>query len=187
MKSYRDGYRNTLHDRGVRAEGQSVWIREGRRPSGVLELSDRIVEDTGVKRCSLLADLAIVQYLWKTWSRGKECGELEERQIDMSSGVIQTRVDQDSTRRAKREDLDGWRIRVPGVSKPLAGRYGSIRISDWRRLPFSVCKSEAGRIQNRAIVIGCDEKTGAKALEGCRAVPRGNVAQLQKVSCAAYL
>jgi hypothetical protein len=36
-----------------------------------------------------IADLAIVHYLWETWSRGKECGELEARQVDSESGLVQ--------------------------------------------------------------------------------------------------
>jgi integrase len=51
-------------------------------------LEREIAKATGVKLCSLLADLAIVHCLWETWSRGKECGELESRQIDSEHGIV---------------------------------------------------------------------------------------------------
>jgi integrase len=87
VKSYRDGYRNKLHDQGVVEQRAKVF-----QPSKVTDLvnylEEKIVGESGIKRCCLLADLAIVHYLWETWSRGKECGELEARQVDAAAGTI---------------------------------------------------------------------------------------------------
>lgn len=87
VKSYRDGYRNQLHDRGVREQRAKVF-----KPEIVTDLvgylEREIAKEIGIKQCILLADLAIVHYLWETWSRGKECGELESRQVDSDQGIV---------------------------------------------------------------------------------------------------
>lgn len=55
----------------------------------VAHIEKEIEKASGFHRCRLIADLAIVHYLWKTWSRGKERGKLEARQVDSESGIVQ--------------------------------------------------------------------------------------------------
>jgi integrase len=87
VKNYRDGYRNQLHDRGVRERRAKVF-GPGKVADLVSYLEQEIGKTSGIKQCLLIADLAIVHYLWETWSRGKECGELESQQVDPSSGIV---------------------------------------------------------------------------------------------------
>jgi hypothetical protein len=89
--NYRDRYRNTLHDRGVREKRARV-MKEGK----VLDLVEYLIrlanEAVGLPKVVLLMDRAAVLYLWDSWARGKEAGEPEERQIDREDGI----------------DLPGW-------------------------------------------------------------------------------
>lgn len=87
VKNYRDGYQNQLHDQGVR-EHQAKVFGPGKVADLIEYLEREIEKSTGIKQCSLIADLAIVHYLWETWSRSKECGELESRQVDSASGTV---------------------------------------------------------------------------------------------------
>jgi integrase len=87
VKKYRDGYRNRLHDLGVREHRAKVF-GPGKVADLVGYLEREIEKTSGVKQCSLLTDLTVVHYLWETWSRGKECGELEARQVDSENGTI---------------------------------------------------------------------------------------------------
>jgi hypothetical protein len=62
------------------------------KPEKVVELAihikRKIGKASGIHRCKLIAELAIVHYLWETWSRGNECGELEARQVDKENGSV---------------------------------------------------------------------------------------------------
>jgi hypothetical protein len=84
--SYRDGYRNDLHDRGVR-EKQAKVMKEGKVNNLVKYLSQEIEKAEKIGKIVLLIDRASVLYLWESWARGKECGELEARQIDREESV----------------------------------------------------------------------------------------------------
>jgi integrase len=42
----------------------------------------------GIMRCCALTDLAAILYLWEAWVRGKECGNLEKRQVHEADGVV---------------------------------------------------------------------------------------------------
>jgi integrase len=55
-------------------------------------LRHQIERSLGIHLCVLLMDLCAIQYMWESWCRGKECGELERRQVDFES----------------REALPGW-------------------------------------------------------------------------------
>jgi integrase len=89
VKNYRDGYRNRLHDQGVREQRAKV-MKPGKVADLAAYIETEIDKAFGARRCCLIADLAIVHYLWETWSRGKECGELEARQVDKEEGTITT-------------------------------------------------------------------------------------------------
>lgn len=86
VTSYRDGYRNTLHDRGVREKRAKV-MKERKVLDLVGYLTRLANEAVGIPRVVLLMDRAAVLYLWESWARGKEAGELEERQVDREDGI----------------------------------------------------------------------------------------------------
>jgi integrase len=87
VKSYRDGYRNRLHEQGVR-EQRAKLMKPGKVADLVTYLEGQIQKESGVKQCCLMTDLAIVHYLRETWTRGMECGELESCQVDLKTGII---------------------------------------------------------------------------------------------------
>lgn len=84
--SYRDGYRNSLHDRGVREKRAKV-MKEGKVLDLVKYLSRATAAATGIPKLVLLMDRAAMLYLWESWARGKECGKLEARQVDREEGI----------------------------------------------------------------------------------------------------
>lgn len=87
VKSYREGYQNELHDRGVKE--QLTKLVEPSKVTDLIEYLERQVwQHEGIKKSVLLGDLAIVHYLWETWSWGKECGEVEARQINLNTGTV---------------------------------------------------------------------------------------------------
>lgn len=86
VTSYRDGYRNSLHDKGVR-EKRAKLMKEGKVHDLVNYLSQLVGKAMGIPKVVLLMDRAAVLYLWKSWARGKEVGELEARQVDREDGV----------------------------------------------------------------------------------------------------
>jgi hypothetical protein len=90
VKSYRDGYRNRLHEQEVR-ERRAKLMKSGKVTDLVTYLEEQNQKESGVKQCCLLTDLAIVHYLWETWARGKECGELESSQVDLETGIVSPR------------------------------------------------------------------------------------------------
>lgn len=87
VRSYREGYRADLRERGVR-ERRAKVMSEGKVKDLVEYLNKEVKRSSGLERCVAAMDRAIVLYLWETWARGKECGEIEMRQVDSSSGVI---------------------------------------------------------------------------------------------------
>jgi integrase len=86
VRSYCDGYRNRLHDQGVREKRARVF-KEQKVSDLVSYLEGRIRQCTGIMKCVLMTDLAAVDYFWETWARGKECGELRADQIDFEEGL----------------------------------------------------------------------------------------------------
>lgn len=86
--SYREGYRNDLHDNlGVREKRAKV-MKESKVLDLVEYLNREIDGAKGIARCVLQMDRAAVLYLWESWARGKECGELEQRQIDGDERLV---------------------------------------------------------------------------------------------------
>jgi integrase len=86
VTSYRDGYRDELHDRGVREKRAGV-MKESKVVDLIEYLNGEVGKATGIGKLVLLMDRAAILYLWKSWARGKECGELEARQIDRDEAV----------------------------------------------------------------------------------------------------
>jgi integrase len=87
VKSYCDGYRMWLKENRVRERRAKVF--KERKVSDLVEhLERRVKESGGLRRCVLMMDLAAVDYLWESWARGKECGELRVDQIDFESQVV---------------------------------------------------------------------------------------------------
>lgn len=62
-------------------------MKEGKVNDLVEYLSREIAKAEKIGKIVLLMDRAAVLYLWESWARGKECGELEARQIDREDSV----------------------------------------------------------------------------------------------------
>lgn len=86
-RSYRDGYRVDLHERGVREKRAKV-MPEAKVKKLIEYLNDGVRRAVGIERCRFAMDRAIVLYLWETWARGKECGNVSAREVDMHEGVV---------------------------------------------------------------------------------------------------
>ena len=87
VRSYREGYRADLYERGVREKRAKV-MPEGKMTQLVEFLNGEAQRAEGFERCYLAMDRAIVLYLWETWARGKECGTVKRRQVDVEHGVV---------------------------------------------------------------------------------------------------
>lgn len=84
--SYREGYRNNLHARGVREKRAKV-MKESKVQDLVDYLGKQIETAQGLGKIVLLMDRAAILYLWESWARGKECGKLEAQKVDREKGV----------------------------------------------------------------------------------------------------
>lgn len=81
VRNYREGYRNELHASGVKEKRARVF-KESKVTDLVAYLDAKLEGLAGISRCVVLMDRTAVLYLWESWARGKECGELEVGQID---------------------------------------------------------------------------------------------------------
>jgi hypothetical protein len=90
VKSYCEGYRVILKEKGVREKRAKVF-KEEKVTAFVEYLENGIERSNRITKCILLMDLATVDYLWETWARGKECGELRADQIDLETGIASPR------------------------------------------------------------------------------------------------
>jgi integrase len=112
VQSYREGYRNELHDKGVR-EKRAKTFKESKVNDLIHFLDEKISASSGIELCVALMDRTAVLYLWgKLGARGKECGELEFRQIDREDQTV----------------LPGWSKTVqqePSARIDLTGEGGS--------------------------------------------------------------
>lgn len=88
VRSYREGYRVTLRELGVREKRAKVMPEE--KVMGLIEyLNNEVRKLRGVERCVAAMDSAVVLYLWESWARGKECGSVTEKhQIDFAGRVV---------------------------------------------------------------------------------------------------
>jgi integrase len=155
VKNYRDAYRNQLHDRGVREHRAKVF-GPGKVADLISYLEQEIEKAMGVKQCSLIADLAIVHYLWETWSRGKECGELESRQVDPSSGVVRPGW----TKTQQTERSAEMLVKRDGGFLQASGRL----ISSMEHLGFPIGNGFLFRPLNRRRIGFWDEPLGSDAM-----------------------
>jgi integrase len=87
VRSYCNGYRTWLPDNGVREKRARVF-KEQKVTDLVAYLERRAEEACGIRRCVYKMDLAAVDYLWESWARGKECGELRADQVDFTDQVV---------------------------------------------------------------------------------------------------
>jgi integrase len=86
VKSYCEGYRMTLKAQGVREKLAKVF-KEEKVIALSTYLENGVERSEGNTKCVLMTDLATVDYLWESWARGKECGELRGDQLDLDAGV----------------------------------------------------------------------------------------------------
>jgi integrase len=78
-----------LKANGVREKRAKVFKEE--KVHGLVEyLEQQISQAIGLRRQFVLRmDLAAVDYLWESWARGKECGELRVDEVDFEEGIAQ--------------------------------------------------------------------------------------------------
>ena len=82
VKSFRDGYERHLHEEGVKVQRAKVFT-EAKLDALLAFLGDRLQQEAGaLELCTLLMDRAAVLYLWESLARGKECGNLQARQVE---------------------------------------------------------------------------------------------------------
>lgn len=87
VKAFRTGYEKSLHEEGVKVQRAKVFTAA--KLDALLAHLARLIEatPTGLDRCVLLTDQAVVLYLWESLARGKECGELQVRQVEFDEQV----------------------------------------------------------------------------------------------------
>jgi integrase len=86
VRSYCEGYRCWLREQGVREKRAKVF-KEEKVEDLIAYLEGKAEKSEGLRKCLLRMDIAAVDYLWESWARGKECGELSVREIDFKEGV----------------------------------------------------------------------------------------------------
>ncbi|GAQ91268.1 putative Phage_integrase [Klebsormidium nitens] len=83
VKSFRVGYEKMLHEQGVKVQRAKVFT-EAKLDALLAHLAQLIQDSSpGLERCVMLTDQAAVLYLWETLARGKECGQLQRRQVEL--------------------------------------------------------------------------------------------------------
>jgi integrase len=87
VKAFRTGYEKALHEEGVRVQRAKVFTAA--KLDALLAYLARLIGESpaGLERCVLLTDQAVVLYLWESLARGKECGELQVRQVEFDEHV----------------------------------------------------------------------------------------------------
>jgi integrase len=86
VKAYYDGYKAWLRENGVRQKRAKI-LKEEKVNILTSYLEKEIDRSGGLRRCVLRMDLAAVDYLWESWARGKECGELRAAEVNFEDGV----------------------------------------------------------------------------------------------------
>jgi integrase len=87
VKAFRTGYEKALHEEGVKVQRAKVFTEE-KLDALLAHLSRKLGKSApGLERCVLLTDQAVVLYLWESLTRGKECGELQLRQVEFGEQV----------------------------------------------------------------------------------------------------
>jgi integrase len=87
VKAFRTGYKKALHEEGVKVQRAKVFTEA--KLDALLAYLARLITKSlpGLDRCVLLTDQAVVLYLWESLARGKECGELQFRQVEFGEQV----------------------------------------------------------------------------------------------------
>lgn len=93
VKSFRDGCAKFLHDEGVGVQTTKVFS-EQKLDALLAFLTERLAATPKcVERCTLLMNQAAVLYVWESLapSRGKECGNLSWRQVELEERAASPR------------------------------------------------------------------------------------------------
>jgi hypothetical protein len=116
VKAIRTGYEKARHEEGVRVQRAKVFTEA--KLDALLAHMARLVGEcpSGLDRCVLLTDQAVVLYLWESLAQGKECGELLHRQVEF-----------------------GEQVSYPGRSK-------TVRKEPSARIPLAAPDQEGGRL-----------------------------------------
>jgi integrase len=85
VRSYCEGYRNWLRGQGVREKRAKVF-KEGKVNELIQYLEGQAERSEGIRKCLMQMDITAVDYLWESWARGKECGELRVSEVDFENG-----------------------------------------------------------------------------------------------------
>jgi integrase len=88
VRNYCEGYRCWLKSNGVREKRAKVF-KEKKVDDLVAYLEAQINGTSGLRRCVFMMDLAAVEYLWESWARGKECGELRADEVNFEDGIAE--------------------------------------------------------------------------------------------------
>jgi integrase len=88
VRSYYEGYRNWLRSQGVREKRAKIF-KEGKVEDLIKYLEEQAERSSGLRECVLRMDIAAVDYLWESWARGKECGELRASEVDFEEGLAE--------------------------------------------------------------------------------------------------
>lgn len=68
-------------------EKRAKVFKEEKVEDLITYLEGKAERSEGLRKCLLRMDIAAVDYLWESWARGKECGELCAREVDFKEGV----------------------------------------------------------------------------------------------------
>jgi hypothetical protein len=88
VRSYCEGYRSWLREQGVREKRAKVF-KDEKVEDLISYLEGEAERRTGLRECVLRMDIAAVDYLWESWARGKECGELLTSEVDFDGEVAE--------------------------------------------------------------------------------------------------
>lgn len=140
--------------RGVKEKRARVF-KESKVTDLVQFLEAKVQGATGIDRCMLLMDKAAIQYLWESWARGKECGELEVEQIDFEAACVTSRMDEDNSKRAEwanRAVPEGLRI-FYREQRGAAASNGAGEVPHGQRVSISTYEQAAERFHGRTTQI----------------------------------
>jgi integrase len=83
VKSFRDGYAKYLQDEGVRVQRAKIFTEQKLDALLAYMAGQLATTPEGIERCTLLMDQAAILYLWESFARGKEFGNLSRRQVEL--------------------------------------------------------------------------------------------------------
>lgn len=123
VRSYCEGYQNWLRGQGVR-ERRAKIFREGKVIEFIEYLETQVERSTGIRKCLMQMDLTAVDYLWESWARGKECGELRVLEVDFKNG----RAEPGWSKTVRKEVSASINLMGPGRGRFLESAAKLIRV-----------------------------------------------------------